>query len=115
MNTYRPWPARINTMYKVGDSYKCYVLFFGTSQIGSVLMSQCVSFSNCSSYLSLELKQLKGKYKWNLDYDYIAASSDDDRDRKVNKLTQVQKFFLALREVERIYNIPDSRSMLKSE
>lgn len=112
MIKYRPWPARINTMYKVGDIYKCYVLFYGTYQIGSVLMSQCVSFSSCSFYLSLELKQLKVKFKWNIDYEKIAELNNDDRAYKIIKLTQVQKFFLAIRDVERIHGIEYSQSMI---
>lgn len=32
MSNYKPWPARINTIYKVGDVLKCFVLFYGTFQ-----------------------------------------------------------------------------------
>lgn len=47
MNTFRPWPARVNTVYKVGEVLKCFVLYYGTFQIGSVLKSQCVRINDC--------------------------------------------------------------------
>lgn len=113
MSKYRPWPARINTIYKVGDIVKCFVLFFGTLQIGSVLKKDCVSFSQCDLYLSSTIGEIKKKYKWVKDYDRIAESSDLQRAQEIAKLTQIQKFLLALREIEKLHKIPLDRSMVK--
>lgn len=113
MSKYRPWPARINTIYKVGDIVKCFVSFFGTLQIGSVLKKDCVSFSQCDLYLSSTIGEIKKKYKWVKDYDRIAESSDLQRAQELAKLTQIQKFILALREIEKLHKIPLDRSMVK--
>lgn len=64
MESYRPWPARINSIYSVNKELKCFVMFFGTFQIGSVSMKNCVCFSDCGEYLLNEINQLKAKYKW---------------------------------------------------
>lgn len=96
MNSFGPWPARVNTIYKVGDVLKCYVLFYGTFQIGSVLKNQCVNIRDCDSYLLHAVDQIKQTYKWELNYDKIAESVDNERSKQITKLTQVQKFLLAI-------------------
>lgn len=115
MNSYKPWPARINSVYKMGDIYKCYVLFFGTFQIGSVLRSSCVPVGNCDLYLLHAVRDIKKRYKWDIDYDKI-AKTDDDTERAVAllKLTQNQKFLLAIRDIEHLNNIPYERSIIQS-
>lgn len=105
MNNYRPWPARINTIYKVGNQMKCFVLFYGTFQIGSVLKEQCVSVENCGIYLAQAVAEIKLKFKWKLNYDEI-SKCESNRAEKIAKLTQVQKFLLAVRDVERLNNVP---------
>lgn len=115
MNKYKPWPARINTIYRVGDVLKCYVLFFGTFQIGSVLRSQCVSISDCDVYLSHTVAKIKQKYKWKLNYDKIAETVDSERSKQIVSLTQIQKFLLALRDIERLHKVPYELSITKSD
>lgn len=115
MNSFRPWPARINTIYKVGDIYKCFVLFFGTFQIGSVSKSQCVSIKDCDLYLSNAVREIKEKFKWKLNYDKIAESGDNERSKQIVKLTQAQKFLLAIRDIEKLHNIPYELSLTKND
>lgn len=109
MNKFRPWPARINTIYRVGGTLKCFVLFYGTFQIGSVLTKEC------DSYLLHAVNEIKAKYKWKINYDEIAESSEDERIQKVVKLTQIQRFFLALRDIEKLHGIPYERSMIRGD
>lgn len=66
MNKYRPWPAKINSVYKVKNVIKCCVLFFGTFQLGSVLKSDCVKIGDCDFYLLHAVREIKEKYNWNL-------------------------------------------------
>lgn len=114
MNKYRPWPARINTIYKVGDVVKCFVSFYGTLQIGSVLKKHCVCFSQCDLYLSSAVSEIKRRFKWEKNYDKIAESSDSQRAHELVKLTQIQQFLLGIREVEKLHNIPYEHSITKS-
>lgn len=72
MASFRPWPARINSIYTVGKITKCYVLFYRTFQIGSVLKSQCVRIGECEQYLFHTVKEIKSKYKWDCDYECIS-------------------------------------------
>lgn len=115
MNKFRPWPARVNTIYRVGNALKCFVLFYGTLQIGSVLTKECVSISDCDSYLLHVVNELKAKYKWKIDYDEISESNENDRIQKVVKLTQIQKFFLALREIEKLHKVPYEKSVIRED
>lgn len=113
MGTFRPWPARVNSTYRVGNVVKCYVLFYGTMQIGSVLRSECVKVCDCNLYLSTAINEIKSKFKWSLDYDYLSATQDIQRSIAIIKLTQVQKFFLAVRDMERLCGVPNDVSMIK--
>lgn len=113
MNNFRPWPARVNSVYKVGSVTKC-VFFYGTFQIGSVLKSQCVKISDSEEYLSHAVHEIKQKYKWEMNYDFLADTNDDQRVIAIAKLTQVQKFFLAIRDIEREKKVPYDLSMVKS-
>lgn len=119
MNKFRPWPARVNTIYRVGNALKCFVLFYGTLQIGSVLTKECVSISDCDSYLLHVVNELKAKYKWKIDYDEISESNENDRIQKVVKLTQTQKKFLALRDiqvlVEKLHKVPYEKSVIRED
>lgn len=110
MNSYKPWPARINTLYKMGEINKCYVFFFGTFQIGS----SCVPVGECDLYLLHAVREIKKRYKWNIDYDKIAKSGDTKRAQALLKLTQNQKFLLALRDIEHLNNIPYEQSVIQS-
>lgn len=113
MGNFRPWPARINSIYKVGTVVKCYVLFYGTFQIGSVLKSQCVKLSVCDQYLFHTVKEIKSKFKWDrVDYESISKSDDAQRASALVKLTQIQKLFLAIRDIEREKKVPYNRSMV---
>lgn len=113
MGSSRPWPARINSIYRVGNVLKCYVLFFGTMQIGSVPRSQCVRVSDCHTYLINAIREIKSKFKWYLDYEKISATQDIQRTISIIKLTQVQQFLLALRDMERLQGVPYDLSMVK--
>lgn len=113
MANFRPWPARINSIYRVGNVLKCYVLFYGTMQIGSVPRSQCVRMSDCGFYLLNAIKEIKLKFKWSLDYEKLSDTQDIQRTVSLIKLTQVQRFLLAVRDMERIQGIPYELSMLK--
>lgn len=115
MNTFRPWPARVNSIYKLGNVTKCYVLFFGTMQIGSVLKSQCVKLSECDQFLFHTVREIKAKFRWNLDYESLSKTDDIERAVSIQKLTQVQKLFLALRDIERLRCVPYSISMVRSQ
>lgn len=112
MNCYRPWPAKINSIYSVNRVVKVFVFFYGTEQIGSVSEVDCIPFSEAKEYLFHALNEIKEKYKWKIDYDKILCSSDLQRATSISKLTLVQKFLLSLREVEKIHHIPISSSML---
>lgn len=112
MGTFRPWPARVNSTYRVGNVIKCYVLFYGTMQIGSVLRSDCVKVCDCNVYLSTAVNEIKSKFKWFLDYEYLSATQDIQRSIAIIKLTQVQKFLLAVRDMERFYGVPNNLSMI---
>lgn len=112
MGASRPWPARINSVYRVGNVLKCYVLFFGTMQIGSVPRSQCVKVSDCDVYLINAIREIKSKFKWSLDYEKMSETQDIQRTIAIIKLTQVQKFLLALRDMERLQGVPYSLSIL---
>lgn len=114
MANFRPWPARINSIYKVGNVLKCYVLFYGTHQIGSVLKSQCVKFDACDLFLLNTIDEIKTKYNCNLDYEKLSDTEDMGRALAIQKLTQVQKFLLAIRDAERLRHIPLNLSMLQS-
>lgn len=114
MNSYKPWPARINTLYKMTEINKCYVSFFGNFQIGSVLRSSCVPIGECDHYLLHAVREIKSRYKWNVDYDKIVNSDDRERARALLKLTQNQKFTLALRDIEHLNNIPYGQSVIQS-
>lgn len=113
MDSFRPWPARINSVFKVGNVVKCYVMFYGTLQIGSVLKSQCVRINECDLYLFHAVQEIKNKFKWNLDYESLSKTDDVERAIALQKLTQVQKFLLALREIELIRKIPLKQSMVQ--
>lgn len=113
MGNFRPWPARINSIYVVGNVIKCYVLFYGTLQIGSVLKSQCVRVSECDSFLLHTIKDIKRKYNWDLDYETLAKTDDLERTIAIQKLTLVQKFLLAVRDIENLQQIPYELSMLQ--
>lgn len=115
MNKYRPWPARINSIYKVGNVVKCYVLFFGTMQIGSVLKSECIKISECDQYLFHAIEEIKAKYNWNLNYEVLSKSKDVERAIVLVKLTQVQKFLLAVRDMECLKKIPYNLSMVRGQ
>lgn len=112
MNTFRPWPARINSIYQVGDITKCYVMFFGTYQIGSVSKRECVKISDCSTYICHAVKEIKQKFKWMLDYEQLTSTNEEDRILALAKLTQAQKFLLSIRDMERIQNIPYDLSVI---
>lgn len=115
MASFRPWPCRINSVYKVGNITKCFVLFYGTFQIGSVLKSQYVNISVCDQYLFHTVKEIKSKYKWDcVDYESISKSDDIQRGIALVKLTQIQKFFLAIRDIEREKKVPYDLSMVRS-
>lgn len=109
MNKFRPWPARINTIYRVGDVLKCFVLFYGTFQIGSVSKGECVSIEECGLYLSTVVKEIKDKFKWKLDYEKIA--NENHRAQELCNLTQVQQFLLAIRDIERLKKVPLEHSL----
>lgn len=83
--------------------------FCGTFQIGSVLKSQCVKISDCKEYLLHAVKEIKQKYKWELDYEYMSKADDVERAVGLAKLTQVQKFFLAIRDIEKEKKVPYDR------
>lgn len=114
MNEYRPWPARINSIYKVGDAVKCYVSFYGTFQIGSVLRNQCVPFHVAYDFLFESVKEIKSKFKWELDYERISQTQDEERAKALVKLTQAQKFLVSVRDMERIQKIPYEISLTRS-
>lgn len=115
MANFRPWPARINSIYTVGSVTKCYVLFYGTFQIGSVLKSQCVKISVCDQYLFHTVKEIKAKYKWDcVDYESLSKSDDVQRANALVKLTQIQKLFLAIRDIEREKKVPYDLSIVRS-
>lgn len=112
LKSYRPWPARINSIYKVGNEIKCYVSFYGTSEIGSVLKNHCVDFNDCVDYLFHTVRELKAKYKWKADYEKISKIDDYiERAKAISGLTQVQKFFVAIRDVERLKKVPYNLSL----
>lgn len=111
MNGFRPWPARVNTVYKVGNDIKCFVLFYGTFQIGSVAKSQCVCIHDCALYLSHAVIEIKNKYKWKLNYDEIAKIDENNRAKTIVKLIQVQTFLLAIRDIEVLRKIPIEASI----
>lgn len=111
MTSFRPWPARINTVYRVGNTLKCFVLFYGTLQIGSVSENQCVGIEHCATYLSHAVKDIKNKNKWKLNYDDLSKSDDSNRASKIVKLTQVQKFLLAIRDIEVLRKVPIELSL----
>lgn len=113
MTGFRPWPARINSVYRVGNVLKCYVLFYGTMQIGSVLRSQCVKIRDCDRYLNSAVNEIKSKFKWSLNYEKISETQDIQRTIAIIKLTQVQKFLLAVRDMERMKGVPYSLSMVR--
>lgn len=115
MNSFRPWPALFNSTYKVDNQAKCYVMFYGTFQIGSVSKSQCVPINNCSSYLFHVVAEVKKRFKWKLNYEEIASTKDIERSIKIANLTQVQKLLVALRDIERLHSIPYERSITYSE
>lgn len=114
MGSFRPWPARINSIYKVGNVLKCYVLFYGTHQIGSVPKHQCVKICSCDLLLFHTIDEIKKKYNWELDYEKLSNTEDVERALVLQKLTQVQKYLLAVRDVERLRQIPFDLSMLQS-
>lgn len=113
MNTFRPWPAKINSVYKVGNVFKCCVLFFGTYQLGSVLKSECVKFNDSHLYLLHSVREIKQKFKWNLDYEQLSKTGEKDRICALSKLTQVLKFFLSIRDIEQTQNIPYEHSIIQ--
>lgn len=115
MNNFRPWPARVNSIYKVSGVLKCYVSFFGTNQIGSVLKNQCVSANDCHLYLFHAVKEIKTKYRWDLDYERLSQTNELERSIALAKLTQVQTFLLAVRDMERVRGIPFDLSVLKGQ
>lgn len=115
MNNYRPWPARINSIYKVGDVTKCYVYFYGTFQIGSVLKMQCVPISECHLFFIHAIGEIKTKYKWKLNYEEMAKTNDMERSVALTKITQVQKFLLAIRDVEIIHEVPFESSVIQND
>lgn len=114
MNKYRPWPAKINSVYKVGNVIKCCVLFFGTFQLGSVLKSDCVKIGDCDLYLLHAVREIKEKYNWNLNYDKITKTEETERVLALSKLTQVQTFLLSIRDVEHIQKVPYDRSLIQN-
>lgn len=114
MNNFRPWPAKINSVYKVGNVFKCCVLFYGTFQIGSVLKSECVKISDCHLYLHHAVREIKERFKWDLDYEQISKTEESDRFVAIFKLTQAQKFLLSVRDIEHIQKVPLISSMIQN-
>lgn len=112
MSCFQPWPARINSVYIVNNEIKCYVLFYGTDQIGSVLKKNCVPFNECGQYTLSVLKDIKRKNKWQLDYQQITQLNDHDKPKAIAKLTRVQQFLLSLRELEILCHIPYEDSIV---
>lgn len=112
MRSYRPWPARINSMYTVNGELKCFVLFYGTHQIGSVSIADCVQFSHCGEYLFQELENIKAKYKWKKNYDALAQTVDLERTKVIAGLTLIQQFLLGIRDVEKGMKLPYVNSLV---
>lgn len=113
MGNFRPWPARINSVYKVGNVVKCYVLFYGTLQIGSVLQNHCVRVSECDLYIFHAVDEIKKKYNWRLDFELLSKTDGTERAIALLKLTQVQKFLLALRDIENLRQVPYELSIVR--
>lgn len=57
------------------------------------------------------INEIKQRYKFEKNYDHIATKNENDRANDVIKLTQVQKFLLAVRDVEIIYGVSIEKSM----
>lgn len=53
MATYCPWPARVEGFTK--NNKRAYVFFFGTNNVGSVLVNEMVNFTECHSIIRLLL------------------------------------------------------------
>lgn len=90
-------------------------MFYGTFQIGSVCKNQCVSIDDCQQYLFYAVQEIKNKYKWQIDYEKLAETNDLERAKALLKLTQTQKFMLALRDIERLHEVPYDLSVTRSE
>lgn len=112
MSCFQPWPARINSVYIVNNEIKCYVFFYGTDQIGSVLKKNCVPFIECTQYIFNVLKDIKIKNKWQLDYQQLSQLNDHDKTKAIAKLTRIQQFLLSLRELEALYDVPYKDSIV---
>lgn len=89
--------------------------FYGTMQIGSVLKSQCAKISDCDVFLFHTINDIKKKNRWDLDYESLTKTSDLERASALVNLTQVQKFLLALRDVECLQKIPYNHSIIKTQ
>lgn len=59
------------------------------------------------------IKEIKLKFKWSLDYENLSDTQDILRTVALIKLTQVQRFLLAVRDMERMQGIPYELSMVK--
>lgn len=76
-----------------------------------MLKKDCVPIGDCNLYLSRVVKDIQSKNNWRKDYDKISESTDIERAYELLKFIQIQKFLLAVRDVEKLKNIPYEQSM----